>query len=127
MLNISLLDPHSVTLTLSYIHERIDYADTVANQTTELQDASGNPLPLQLTNSRDTVNMFRAKLSYVYRAKYGGTLSYFDVTGSTNTLNQTSGFDPVTGEAVGTPVTGNLSGNPGTRGATVEVFWLPVQ
>ena len=122
-----LLDPHAVTLTLSYMHEKIDYADTVANQPTELQDASGNPLPLQLTNSRDTVNMFRAKLSYVYRAKYGGTLSYFDVTGSTNTLNQTSGVDPITGEPVGTPVAGNLSGNPSTRGATVEIFWLPVQ
>jgi hypothetical protein len=25
------------------------------------------------------------------------------------------------------PVDGNLSGNPGTRGLTYEVFWTPVQ
>jgi hypothetical protein len=24
-------------------------------------------------------------------------------------------------------VTGNLSGNPGTRGGTLEAFWIPVQ
>jgi len=123
-----LLDPHALTVTASYIHERIDYADSLANQPAPL-DPDGT-LGLPLTNASDTLRMFRAKASYVYRAKYGGSLSFFDVRGSTNSALQTSAFDP---DNPGQPlagsqgVTGNAAGNPATRGYTAEIFWLPVQ
>ncbi len=59
--------------------------------------------------------------------------------GTTNTLNQTSGFDDSPGGGLitstdpngtgitSTRVTGNLSGNPATRGFNYEGFWTPVQ
>ena len=90
-------------------------------------------------NASDTSNIFRAKLSYVYQAKYGGSMSFFNRTSTTNTANMTSGYDPNTGlitsdpggllgaVAVSTRVSGNLSGNLGTRGFTYEAFFMPVQ
>src|SRR6185312_7366642 len=87
-----LLDPHAVTVTASYIRERIDYADSVGNQPAPL-DPDGM-LGLPLTNASDTLRMFRAKATYVYRAKYGGSLSFFDVRGSTNSALQTAALDP---------------------------------
>ncbi|OYZ79850.1 MAG: cytochrome C, partial [Polaromonas sp. 24-62-144] len=80
-------------------------------------------------NPSDRTHIFRAKLSYVYQARYGGSLSFFNRTGTTNTLNQTAGFD-ATGQitsASSTRVTGNLSGSPATRGLTYEAFWIPQQ
>jgi hypothetical protein len=56
-------------------------------------------------------------------------LGFFNKTGTTNTLNQTSGFDSG-GQLISadsTRVTGNLSGNPATRGLTYEAFWMPKQ
>ncbi|MHB1232716.1 MAG: cytochrome C [Burkholderiales bacterium] len=82
-----LLDPHTVTAEASYIHEK---QDLVAN--------------LAATNPSDTIDSFRTKVSYVYQAKYGATLSYFDVRGSTNN-----------------------NANTNTRGWTPEIFWTPVQ
>ena len=123
-----LLDPHAVTVTASYIHERIDYADSLANQPAPL-DPDGT-LGLPLTNASDTLRMFRAKASYVYRAKYGGSLSFFDVRGSTNSALQTSALDPENPGALvdgSESVTGSLTGNPATRGWTLEAFWTPVQ
>jgi hypothetical protein len=130
-----LLDPHTFTAQASYTRERINYASSVAGQTPEFVDAEGNPLPD--TNPSDTLNAFRLKATYVYRAKYGGSVSFFNVTGSTNTLNQTSGYDPTTltiappsseeASVTSTPVSGNLSGNPGSRGWTGELFWMPWQ
>lgn len=123
-----ILDPHTVTAAVSYIRERINFADSVANQPHPL-DPDGT-LGLPLTNSSDTLKMLRAKASYVYRAKYGASLSYFDVRGSTNSALQTSAFDPANPGALldgSQAVTGNLSGNPATRGWTAEVFWTPVQ
>lgn len=123
-----ILDPHAVTVTASYISERVKYADSVAGQPHPL-DPDGT-LGLPLTNSSDTLRMFRAKASYVYGARYGGSLSFFNVTGSTNSALQTSAFDP---QNPGTlldgsqSVSGSLSGNPATRGWTGELFWLPVQ
>jgi hypothetical protein len=123
-----ILDPHAVTVTASYISERITYADSVAGQPAPIdpEGALGLPLP----NGSDTLHMFRAKASYVYGARYGGTLSFFNVTGSTNSMLQTSAFDP---ENPGAPidgsqgVVGNASGNPATRGWTGEIFWQPLQ
>lgn len=123
-----LLDPHSFTGTVSYIKERISYADSLANQPAPLDPDGSLGLNLPLTNATDTLKMLRIKGSYVYHAKYGGTLSFFDVRGSTNSALQSSANDPNNpGQVIGPSVTGNLSGNPATRGFTTEIFWTPVQ
>jgi hypothetical protein len=128
-----LLDPHSVTAQMVYQHSHHRYPDALANQPVNFVDAFGNPLPN--TNSSDTTNLLRAKLTYVYRATYGGSFVMFHLTGSTNTANQTSGFSPdtlgiTTDPTVQAPsqrVSGNFSGNPATNGGTLEAFWTPVQ
>jgi hypothetical protein len=142
-----LLDTHTITAQMAYMRQTTNYSVASGNPTApsftdslgnsyNFVDASGNPLPL--TNSSDTTNIFRAKVSYIYQAKYGGSLAFFNVTGTTNTANQTSGYDPCSltvnstadttvGCAPSTRVGGNFSGNPATRGFTYEAFWTPVQ
>ncbi len=123
-----LLDPHALTVTASYIRERVNYADSVAGQFHPL-DPDGT-LGLPLTNSSDTLRMFRAKASYVYYARYGGGLSFFDISGSSNAALQTSAFDPSNPGTLldgSQSVSGSLSGSPATRAWTGEIFWLPVQ
>jgi hypothetical protein len=107
-----LLDPHSVTVQAAYTHDEHRYPAFIAGQ--PVVDVDGNPLPN--TNTHDKTNVFRAKGSYIYNAKYGGSLSWFNQTGTTNSLL----YDP-------TRVTGNISGNPAIRGFTTEAFWTPVQ
>jgi hypothetical protein len=89
-----LLDPHTVTAQLAYMRNRFPNS----------------------VDGSNTNNTLRAKLTYTYQAKYGGSLGYFDLTGSTDTGT----IDP-------TRVTGNVSGDPATRGFTYEAFWTPVQ
>lgn len=128
-----LLEPHSVTAQFVHARSRHRYPDFLAGQPAAFVDAAGNPLPD--TNAVDTTRLVRAKFTYVYRARYGGSLSFFDLNGSTNTALQTSGFDPATGtitpdpaaQAASARVSGNLAGNPGTRGWTVETFWMPLR
>jgi hypothetical protein len=131
-----LLDPHTITAQVAYMRQRTKFsANTIAALAPpDFVDAAGNPLAPG--NESDTTNVFRAKLSYIYQAKYGGSLAFFNLTGSTNTANQTSGFDPATltitstdpaAAFLSTRVNGNLSGNPATRGFTYEAFWTPVQ
>ena len=123
-----ILDPHALTVTASYIRETIHYADSVAGQAHPL-DPEGT-IGLPLTNSTDTVRMFRAKASYVYHAKYGTSLQYFDVSGSNNPALQTSAYDPANPGSLldgSAGVSGNLAGSPATRGWTTSVFWTPVQ
>ncbi|MCK9380951.1 MAG: cytochrome C [Sulfuritalea sp.] len=138
-----ILDPHTITAQVAYMRQKTNYsANTIAANA-----GIGSPLgfvasdgvtPLADANDSDTTNTFRAKLSYVYQAKYGGSLAYFNLTGTTNTESQSSGYDPVTGtiastdplglgSILSTRVGGNLSGNPATRGFTYEAFWMPVQ
>jgi hypothetical protein len=78
-----LLDPHSVTAQLAHSNNHHRYPDA--------SDQAG---------TSDTTNITRAKLTYVYQAKYGGSLGRFDLTGTTNET---------------------------TRGWTYEAFWTPVQ
>jgi len=128
-----LLDPHSVTAQVAYMHSRHRYPDFLAGQGAAFVDALGNGLPD--TNAQDTTNTFRAKLTYVYQAKYGGSVGFFNLTGSTNTANQSSGYSPDTltitsdgsVQAPSQRVGGNLTGNPATRGFTLEAFWTPIQ
>ncbi len=107
-----LLDPHALTVQLAFTQDHQRVPAFLANQ--PAQDVDGNPLPN--TNSRDTANVFRAKTSYVYEARYGTSLAFFNQTGTTDSAL----YDP-------TPVSGNISGNPAVRGWTYEVFWTPVQ
>jgi len=130
-----LLDPHTITAQVAYMRQKQIYSANTAAAVSPFFLADG-VTPVAPVNSSDTTNVFRAKLSYVYQAKYGGSLAYFDKTGSTNTLNQTSGFDtngqitstdPLGTGIASTRVGGSLSGNPATRGFTYEAFWMPVQ
>jgi len=128
-----LLDPHSVTGQLVYARSRHRFPGLIANQPVAFVDAAGNALAS--TNAVDTTRLLRAKLTYVYQARYGGSLAFFNLSGSTNTANQSSGVDPGTltitsdpaAQAPSLRVNGNLSGNPGTRGWTYEAFWTPTQ
>ncbi len=128
-----LLDPHSVTAQFVYTRSHQRYPDFLAGQPVAFVDPLGKPLAA--TNAADTTHVMRAKLTYVYQARYGGSMGFFNLTGSTNTANQTSGYDPVTLTITSDPaasapsmrVSGNLSGNPATRGWTYEAFWTPIQ
>jgi hypothetical protein len=131
-----ILDPHTVTAQVAYMRQKQTYSNnTIANAASPFFLADG-VTPVAGASPADTTNTLRAKVSYVYQAKYGGSVSFFNRTGTTNTLNQSSGFDNLgqitstdpngTGIA-STRVGGNLSGNPATRGWTYEAFLLPVQ
>lgn len=128
-----LLDPHSFTAQFAYEHSRHGYPDFLVGVPSPFVDAVGNPLPG--SNAVDTTNLLRAKATYVYQAKYGGSVGFFDLRGSTNTASQSSGFSPDTltvttdpaAAAPSTRVFGNVSGNPATRGYTLEAFWTPIQ
>jgi hypothetical protein len=128
-----LLDPHAVTAQLVYERGRHRYPAFLAGQPAAFVDSAGNPLAG--SNAVDTTRLWRAKLTYVYRAMYGASAGFFNLAGSTNTAAQTSGFSPdtltitsdPTVQAPSSRVGGNLSGNPAIRGSTVEVFWMPLQ
>ena len=129
-----LLDPHTVTAQVAYMrevenHSVNEIAGATASATYVLADGV---TPVDFAIPSDTTNVFRAKLTYVYQAKYGGSLAVFNKTGTTNTLHQTSGFDPVACggtvcNASSVRVGGSLSGNPATSGITFETFWIPTQ
>lgn len=89
-----LLEPHTATAQFSYIKETIDNGDVTGIA----------------ANVSNTLRQLRLKASYIYRAKVGGSLTYFDTTGTS---------DPVL-YATPTPT-------PDTRGWSPEIFWLPVQ
>ena len=135
-----LLDPHAITVQAAYMKQKTNLS---ANGVAGLAP-SGNFFtdpsltdPLAAGNSSDTTNTFRAKLTYVYRAQYGGSLAFFNLTGTTDTALQSSGFESTctNGESIcssanggnSVPVNGNLSGDPATRGMTYELFWTPIQ
>jgi hypothetical protein len=79
-----LLDPHSVTAQFAHTRNHHSYSDA-------------DPL----AGTSDTTNITRAKLTYVYQAKYGGSLGSFNLTSTTPDAN--------------------------TRGWTYEAFWTPIQ
>lgn len=128
-----LLDPHTVTVQMAYMRNHVRYSDAAANQASAFVDSNGNALPA--SNATDTSHVWRTKATYVYQARYGGSVSLFGLNGHANTANQTSGYDPNTLAVTSDPsaaspsvrVSGNLSGNPSTRGSTLEMFYLPIQ
>ena len=89
-----LLNPHTITAQLSLIRETIGNGDVTGIA----------------TNASNTLKQLRMKGSYVYRAKYGASLSYSSTTG--------------TSDATLYP---GIAMNPDTRGWTPEVFWMPIQ
>ena len=107
-----LLDPHTVTVQLAYMRDHHRVPAFLANLPVE--DVNGNPLPS--TNATDTTNVFRAKASYIYEARYGTSIAFFSQTGTTDSAL----YDP-------TRVAGNISGSPAVRGQTLEAFWIPLQ
>lgn len=78
-----ILDPHSVTAQFAYTRNHHRYADASPEAGTS-----------------DTTNVMRTKMTYVYHARYGGSVGNFDLTGTTNST---------------------------TRGMTYEAFWTPIQ
>ena len=121
-----LLDPHAVTAQLVYARNRHQYPAALADQPAAFFDANG-AATLANSNATDTNHVLRAKVSYVYQAKYGGALGFFNLTGSTNTANQTAGYDDTGTLSKTAGAASNLSGNPATRGLTLEAFWMPIQ
>lgn len=98
-----LLNPHTVTATIAYMRQ--------------VQDLSPNFIgAAEPDHNAWKTNVFRSKLTYVYNAKYGGSLAYFNRTGTSDAAMVDL-----------TPITGNALGSPGIRGMTGEVFWLPIQ
>ena len=121
-----LLDPHVVTAQLVYTRNHHRYPAALVDQPAAFFDASG-AAALANSNAADTNHVLRAKVSYVYQAKYGGAVGFFNLTGTTNTASQTAGYD-ATGTLIKTDgAASNLSGNPATRGVTLEAFWMPIQ
>ena len=108
-----LLDPHAVTVTASYIHEKTTWAAPLVDEGA-------------VSNGTDSLYQLKIRGSYVYNARYGGSLTYFRVGGSADALLYGGGVDE-SGAPLGSPVTGNLAGAPGTSGAIAEIFWTPVQ
>jgi hypothetical protein len=129
-----LLDPHTVTAQVAYMRQVQTYSTNALGAATAPATyvVADGVTPVDQANLFDTTNVLRAKLSYVYQAKYGGSLAFFNKTGTTNTFNQNSGFDAAgCGGTIcnvsSIRVNGNLTGNPATSGITYEAFWTPTQ
>ena len=121
-----LLDPHAVTAQFVYTRNHHRYPVALADQPAAFFDATG-AATLANSNAVDTDHVLRVKVSYVYQAKYGGAVGLFNLTGTTNTANQTAGFDATGALAKTAGAASNLSGSPATRGVTLETFWMPIQ
>jgi hypothetical protein len=108
-----LLDPHTFTVQASYIREHVHGGDI-----------SGTS-----ANAANKLNQLKLKGSYIYRAKYGGSLSYFSTTGSSDSTVYPGTQDDGTGSSAMTPIaiSGSASNNPGTKGVIPELFWMPDQ
>ena len=107
-----LLDPHTFTVQAAYMRDHHRVPGFLADQ--PVDDVNGNAL--SNTNATDNTNVFRAKGSYIWQAKYGTSLAFFNQTGTKDSAL----YDP-------TRVGGNVSSSPAVRGWTTEVFWTPVQ
>jgi hypothetical protein len=107
-----LLDPHAITVQAAYMRDHHRVPGFLAGQ--PVSDINGNDLPD--TNATDNTNVFRAKGSYIWQAKYGTSLAFFNQTGTKDSAL----YDP-------TRVGGNISASPAVRGWTYEVFWTPIQ
>lgn len=90
-----LLEPHTVTAQARYIRENIHDPHNLAFG----------------ASTSANLKSLRLKFSYIYRARYGASLSFFNVTGSRDS----------------TAYAGSASASPATQGWMPEIFWIPVQ
>ncbi|MGF6545487.1 cytochrome C [Paraburkholderia youngii] len=89
-----ILEPNTVTAQARYIHENIS-----------------DPNNLVFGNSQSAnLNSLRLKASYIYQAKYGVSLSFFNVTGTADSV----------------AYAGSANSSPATQGWMPEIFWIPV-
>jgi len=95
-------DPHTVTAQARYIVERQDHRMSFAQGLT--------------ANTDDRLRSSQIKATYYFEHRYGVTLSRFAIAGSADALLYPSGA-----------VTGSANGKPDSRGAIVELDYLPVQ
>jgi hypothetical protein len=106
-----LAEPHTITAQMSFIQEHMTGGDVAGNA----------------TNSKNNLNQFRAKASYIYQANYGGSLSYFRTSGSADASLYPGLQDDGTGAMTATPISGSANNRPDTAGWIPEVFWIPTQ
>jgi hypothetical protein len=120
-----LLDPHSVTAQFVLTSNKHRLPAALGNQPVPYVDATGSPLAN--TNGSDTNHLLRAKLTYVYQARYGGSLGVFKLAGTSDTAYLTPGYAPASAPPSAGDPGGNRSGSPATRGLTLEAFCMPIQ
>jgi len=120
-----LLDPHSVTAQFVLTINRHRLPEALAGQPVPYVDAAGRPLAN--TRASDTNHLLRAKLTYVYQARYGASLGLFKLTGTTDTAYLTPGYAPGSAPPSRGDPGGNRSGSPATSGLTLEAFCMPIQ
>ena len=92
-----ILDPHTVTVQLASMQQVTNYSPNFI---------AGNAG----INNSDTLTTVRAKVAYTYQAKYGGSFSVFNVTGTTDAIGY-----------------GTFTGDPSISGMTYELFYTPIQ
>lgn len=95
-------DPHIVTVAGTWIHEKQHWNDSADTG----------------TNSSDTLNTLKGKVTYYYQRKYGATLGAFSTTGRSDPM-----YD-ITDINTGLSVNG---GSPDTTGYIAELDYLPTQ
>lgn len=98
--------PHAFTAQAAWIYEKQDWRASFPGG-----GIGAGPTP---ANPTDHLTTFKAKASYIYQRKYGGTLAYFSTTGNADT-----------GLYAPAPVTGSANGYPDTRGLIFELNYLP--
>ena len=91
-------DDHQASVLATYIHEK---------QSLDASVATG-------TNASNTLSTTKLAANYYYRRKIGGSVGFFNTTGSTDAVLYAAG-----------PVTGSASGSPNSRGYVFEVNYLP--
>lgn len=90
-----LLEPNTVTAQIRYIKENIRDAQNFVFGDSQAAN----------------LGSLRVKASYIYQAKYGVSLSFFNVTGSPDSVAYAS----------------SANFHPNTQGWTPEIFWIPYQ
>ena len=105
-----ILDPHTVSAQFSYTREKQHYGN-------ELWDPTNPDYVGAYSNSSNTLNHLRARVTYTYQAKYGASLAYTSASGSADNLHYNTGAVAF----------GSVSDTPNTKLWITEAFWTPVQ
>lgn len=96
-----LAEPYTATAQVRWIHERISDPNNLA----------------LLDQTSASLNSFRAKASLIYQARFGASLSFFNVSGTSDSSYNNTGQSST--------AVASAANAPNTRGWTPEVFWLP--